>query len=51
MPILGQMVSKKTIGDEGRPANPDDIALTNQLMLTTGWLAIILFSALRMIVV
>ena len=48
---FGQMVIKKTIGDEGRPANPNDIALTNQLMLTTSWLAIILFSILRIVAV
>lgn len=48
---FGQMVMKQTIGDDGRPANPDDIALTNQLMITTSWLAIIVFSALRMVAV
>lgn len=48
---FGQMVIKKTIGDEGRPANPNDIALANQLMLTTSWLAIILFSTIRMVAV
>jgi adenosylcobinamide-phosphate synthase (EC 6.3.1.10) len=48
---FGQMVIKQTIGDEGRLTNPDDIVLTNQLMLTTSWLAMFLFSALRMVAV
>jgi adenosylcobinamide-phosphate synthase len=48
---FGKTVIKKTIGDDRRSVNPDDIAQANLLMLTASWMAIVLLSALRILAI
>lgn len=44
----GVVFQKKTIGDDIRPVEPDDIVLANRLMFGTAFLALCIFSAARL---
>ena len=43
----GKMVRKPHIGDETRPAEPEDIRRANRLLYITAVLGLILFAGLR----
>lgn len=47
---FGKLYKKKTIGDDDRPIEPEDIALANRLLYVTAILALIFFSLIRWIV-
>jgi adenosylcobinamide-phosphate synthase len=47
---FGKLVEKPTLGDEGRPIEPEDIKRANQLLYVTSLLGIMLGSGIRLII-
>ena len=45
---FGKLHKKKTIGDACRPVEAEDIPRANRLLMTTAWLALLIFGGIRL---